>query len=94
MLRGGRTVLLEGQTEHVDVGVLSTLGMPKCSNFRLRTLLRWAFTHSSAMGIITLGVFRKASSYMLILTVLMNAADPNPCCLFFVCNALILLRWK
>ena len=60
MLRGGRTVLLEGQTEHVDVGVLSTLGMPKCSNFRLRTLLCWAFTHSSAMGIITLGVFRKA----------------------------------
>lgn len=33
MLRRGRTVLLEGQTEHVDVGVLSTLGMLEWSKF-------------------------------------------------------------
>ena len=58
MLRGGRIVLLEGQAEHIDVGVLSTLSISEWSSFRLHNPV--GFYAISALGIITLGVFRKA----------------------------------
>jgi hypothetical protein len=47
MLCGGRTVLLKGQTEHVDVGVLSTLGLRVGQTFGFTTSASLAFYATS-----------------------------------------------
>jgi hypothetical protein len=72
MLRGGRTVLVEGQTEHVDVGVLSTLGMPEWSKFPALHSCCLGFYVTSALGLITLAAFRKAQQCTPLKSVLLN----------------------